>query len=83
MPSYAPESAAREDERKPDHENDESAAERECEHGVVIRYIQDALDRFLTTGNAKPKTELLATIITAIGDSTCRQVTQTLRFRYD
>jgi hypothetical protein len=43
MPSYSPESAAREDERKPDQENDESAAEREYEHRVVIRYIQSLL----------------------------------------
>jgi hypothetical protein len=43
MFSYAPESAAREDERKPDQDNDESAAEREYEHRVVIRYIQPIL----------------------------------------
>jgi hypothetical protein len=43
MPSYTPESAAREDERKPDQENDESAAEGEYEHKVVIRYIQPLL----------------------------------------
>ena len=43
MPSYAPESAAREDDREPDQEDDDSANERECEHSVVIRYIQPLL----------------------------------------
>jgi hypothetical protein len=43
MPSYSPESAAREDECEPDQENDESATEREYEHRVVIRYIQPRL----------------------------------------